>query len=210
MYREAELCHAEGVTNKRQSRRAPKRFNVRFGEDELIYRGFTRNISQNGAFVTTINIPPVGSLVHLQVSSSGNHSVCLDAVVRHHRLVPPQMRRLEQPGFGVEFVQCGNLLLQIHPYEEKAVCLPETFLSEKQLQESWRPRISREGLLVPASQILPSNCPVTLVLELKYLSKTLRVATRVVRNATGSGGLMVAFLHSFDEFMNELRPFFGL
>ncbi len=120
------------------------------------------------------------------------------------------MRRLEQPGFGVEFVQCDKLLLEIFPYKEKAVCLQETFLSEKQLQESWQSRISREGLFVPTPQIVPANCPVTLVLELKYLSKTLRVATKVVRDPTGNCGLVVAFLHSFDEFMNELRPFFGL
>src|SRR6266852_5976837 len=101
------------MKERRGQKRFRRRFMVRYGERELSHTGFTQDVSRGGAFIVSPYRPPLDAHLHVQVYLDNETSVYFEALVRRHKIIPPELRSLEKGGFGVRFLLPDELLADI-------------------------------------------------------------------------------------------------
>jgi hypothetical protein len=87
----------------RASRRIPRRLKAAFGPVSPTQTGFTQDVSETGAFITTNQLPRLGMKLVVELESSTRVSRFVGEVVRHV-IVPPELRSIRRHGFGLRFV----------------------------------------------------------------------------------------------------------
>src|SRR6267154_2465051 len=89
----------------RVSERAPLQVKVGFDLNDMTYTGVTRNISAEGVFVATVDLPKVGDKVNLTFALPGNsRQLAVQTEVRWIRERTPLLNEDEPPGMGLRFV----------------------------------------------------------------------------------------------------------
>lgn len=92
---------------RRQQDRVRKRLVVRFGTDELVHSGYTRDISGGGIFIQSAVVHPPGTVLCLQIDYPEG-PVTQEGVVRWCKTVPAPLKRSLKGGMGVEFSGTGS------------------------------------------------------------------------------------------------------
>ncbi|HEY3446873.1 MAG TPA: PilZ domain-containing protein [Myxococcales bacterium] len=180
---------------KRKKRRVPKRFNVRFGEQDLSHSGFTRDLSPDGAFVVSNLLPALGTRLHLQIVAGTTRCLYFEGVVRRHKLVPPQLRGVEHGGFGVALLAPGELFLELVPATEHAHLLQVHFPDAASLSSAWQKELRLGGLFVRTDVQLARDAEVAVSLHLDWLGQRLDFLAKVMQavSVPGTKGLAVSF-----------------
>lgn len=194
---------------KRRSKRVPKRFNVRFGQSELSYSGFTRDISPDGAFIATSNLLKIGTRVHIQVVTSATRSVFFEGVVRRQRVVPPQLRQVEQAGIGISFLSPREVFDEVVPTSSVGNRFEVRFGDVDRLKEAWANELCIGGIFVRTDRHLARDAAVTVVLRLDFANKELEFTAKVMQSVTATvSGLSLGF-DAPDKVRTALAPFVG-
>ena len=101
------------MAEKRNLGRHRKRYSLRFGAEEPIFKAFTEDISITGLFIKTAKTSPPGGLVLIDLELGDEKKVLLEARVMWAKKVPPQMIHLvKKSGMGVRITRfiSGELL----------------------------------------------------------------------------------------------------
>jgi hypothetical protein len=196
---------------KRRQKRVPKRFNVRFGEGELAHSGFTRDLSAIGAFIATSHMPPLGCRVHIQMLVGTSRSVFFEGVVSRQHLVPPQMRQIDQMGFGVAFRSPTEVFEEIVPSTTNGNRFEVRFQDAQRLQEIWKQELRLGALFVRTDRHLVRDAEVHVALHLEFAKRDFEFIARVVQQVGvgPSAGIAVSFVEPA-VVRNALGPFIGL
>lgn len=93
------------MSEKRDKKRHPKRFTLRFGPEEAVRIGFTEDISREGLFIKTTNGLPPYNRVIIDLSV-GDGVVKIEGQVRWMKKVPPNLIHfVKKGGFGVKIIR---------------------------------------------------------------------------------------------------------
>ena len=97
------------MREKRIFKRRRRRFALRFGIEEPNRLAFTEDISSDGMFIKTTNIPPPGSLIKVNLILPDEQIVSFEGRVMWAKKVPPQMIHLvKKSGLGVRIERFVN------------------------------------------------------------------------------------------------------
>jgi Tfp pilus assembly protein PilZ len=94
------------MAEKRNLGRHRKRFTLRFGADEPVFKAFTEDISSTGLFIKTAKTSRPGSSVKVALELDDERTVMLEAQVMWAKKVPPHMIHLVmKSGMGVRITR---------------------------------------------------------------------------------------------------------
>ena len=101
---------------RRRQRRYPKRIVVHFVVNgvEAKHMGYTTNISPTGMFISANHIPAQGAKLTVELSNRADTITVGGEVVRQ-RVVPPQLRAVQQGGFGMRFLGDARAVATLLP-----------------------------------------------------------------------------------------------
>ncbi|MCI0570352.1 MAG: pilus assembly protein PilZ [Myxococcaceae bacterium] len=176
------------MAEKRCNRRHPRRFTVRFGEEALTHTGFSADVSPEGIFVASLHLPPLDARVHLEIQTSGG-TVCREAVVRRHRVVPPSLRTLSRQGFGARFLTPDELFGLLVPRAASAQEAPLLcrFATAEDLRRAFDGQLRHGGLFLRTERSFERDAEVQLELRLDFVGERLEAPARVVQVTRGVG-----------------------
>ncbi len=92
------------ASERRRTRRAPRRIMVRFGTRAPEKTAFTRNISETGMFLQTNSVQAPGTTLQVQFDLAGR-SFTLWARVVWAKKSPPELAHLLGSGMGLCFIE---------------------------------------------------------------------------------------------------------
>lgn len=93
------------MADKRDKKRHPKRFTLRFGAEEATRLGFTEDISREGLFIKTSQFLPSGSRIVVELSVN-DQIVKIEGQVKWTKQVPPNMINIvKKSGFGIQIIR---------------------------------------------------------------------------------------------------------
>jgi hypothetical protein len=96
---------------RRKSPRKRARLKVEYGDEDLSFASFTRDISVGGIFLVSNRLYDRGTRLHLHIIGSKFDFYSEGLVVRQLR-VPANLRRIDPQGMGVRFISPGEILKQ--------------------------------------------------------------------------------------------------
>lgn len=171
------------MAEKRRERRFRKRLRVElvYGTPaEKRYRGFTRDVSMNGAFACASVLPPLGQRLRL-VFLDGEVSRELDCEVVRHVLVPAELRAVARHGFGLRFL--SGAMPQLVEEAAKADAAEPAFFHRRfaaaeQLQLAYDAELKHGGVVVTSNHALAlhESIEVTLIFDWLRRSEQLKVS----------------------------------
>ncbi|NJD90385.1 MAG: pilus assembly protein PilZ [Geobacter sp.] len=94
------------MAEKRNLDRHRKRYVLRFGADELLFKAFTEDISTTGLFIKTAKTSPPGSSLLVELELDEQCRVLMETRVMWAKKVPPQLIHLvKKSGMGVKIIR---------------------------------------------------------------------------------------------------------
>jgi len=93
------------MPENRQLPRHRKRIRVEFGPEQLVYTGFTEDISTEGFFLKTALVLRPGTVLQAELHLPDGTLVKLEGRVRWAKKVPPALLRRLKGGMGVKIRQ---------------------------------------------------------------------------------------------------------
>lgn len=139
------------MTEKRKSRRISKRLDVEYSKEAQKQRGFSKNVSENGAFISSKDSHAPGSVITLTIHLPNDTTSVLQGIVRHVETTPPG----EEGGMGIEFIETDdnfvnfiNLMAGEFPEQQTLICPTcgtELVVAGRQGQEPSLPRCKSCG-----------------------------------------------------------------
>jgi len=70
------------------------------------FAGFCQNLSEDGLFIATHDLPPIGEAIFLSFQLPGGHQIQASGIVRWHR--PCGLDDDDCPGIGVQFLTMNH------------------------------------------------------------------------------------------------------
>jgi Tfp pilus assembly protein PilZ len=182
---------------KRKSKRHPKRFKVRFGEKGFTQTGFTADVSASGLFVAVSPSPRLGTRLHFELFIDAERSLFFEGIVQRLVAIPPQLREIIKPGFGVRILTGGELLLEMVPQPRDKARLRIDYDSPASFLHAYETELRRGGLFLRADRSYPIDSVVPLDLELAFAGRTVELSMRVVHvspEPSGKHGVSLMFV----------------
>lgn len=183
------------MSEKRKSKRHARRLKVRFGDagsEAFPYSGLTHDVSATGLFVTSSHVPRPGTRLHLEVFLPGEHPLFVEGVVSRLVLVPPELRSIRQQGFGVRYLQGGELLHELVPRITKAANDDDPFTLVFTDREAWQhmlhSELKRGGVFLWSPKPVAPASSVTVTFDLRFIERRLSFIARVVHATNGEDG----------------------
>jgi Tfp pilus assembly protein PilZ len=196
------------MAEKRQHRRFRKRYTVRFGTSDLSKSGITGDISKGGAFITTREMVPLDTRVHLQVQVDGKSFVLFEGIVQRHRKVPVELRQMDPGGFGVRFLYPGEVVADI--VNKDTTTFELHFSSAEQLKATYERELRMGGAFILTDTPLRIQDKVLVTLCLDFAGDAVEQEGSVVHitlpQGTTRAGVSVMFADKkgLDE---NLKPY---
>ncbi|MDY7231046.1 PilZ domain-containing protein [Hyalangium rubrum] len=196
------------MSEKRRHRRFKKRYTVRFGTEDLSQSGFTGDISKGGAFIVSNHLVPLDTRLHLQVQGDDGNFALFEGIVQRHRMVPPELRQVEDGGFGVRFLYPGEVIADMVDTGKPSFELH--FASAQQLRDTYERELRTGGTFVATDKVLRIQDKVQISLCLDFAGETLEHEATVVYitlpQGSGRAGASVVFTdkQSLEE---RLKPY---
>lgn len=183
------------MPEKRKSKRHARRLKVRFGDAgsaEFPHAGLTHDFSATGLFVTSSHVPRPGTRLHLQVALPDEHPRFIEGVVSRLVLVPPELRSIKHQGFGVRYLQGGELLSELVPSSTRAATEDDPFTLVFTDHAAWehalQTELKRGGVFRWSPRPIAPNSTVTVTLDLRFIDRRLSFVARVVHATSGEDG----------------------
>ncbi len=93
------------MAEKRDKKRHPKRFTLRFGIEEAVRVGFTEDVSREGIFIKTTHYVPPNTRIIVELAVR-DEVVKIEGQVRWQKKVPPNLIHfVKKSGFGIEILR---------------------------------------------------------------------------------------------------------
>lgn len=188
-----------GMSEKRKARRFARRLKVRFGEKNrpFSHSGLTNDISATGMFVSTTTPVKPGTRLHVEVTTAEEALMFFEAVVARQVVVPPELRTLMRPGFGMRFLTGTELMSELIPSLKDQTHLQVVFDSVDSFREAWERELKRGGAFLWAEKAYPINSIVTVEFDFAFANRRLAFESRVVHvvpDHEGRHGMAFMFL----------------
>jgi Tfp pilus assembly protein PilZ len=105
------------LSDKRDSRRIPFRFIVKYGLTQPPeHTAFLTDLSDSGICIKTRTVFKPGTTLYMSIENAGTCHEC-EGVVEWAKKVPPSLARVRKSGMGIRFTQaCPELIAY---YKEK-------------------------------------------------------------------------------------------
>jgi Tfp pilus assembly protein PilZ len=192
---------------RRRLKRFHRRLTVRYGERDLSRSGMTHDISASGVFVVAQGLPPLDTRLHLQISTSPERFAYFEGVVRRHKVLPVALRQIDHGGFGVQFLQPGELVGELVPLASTGGGLEVVFESVEHLRRAVETEIRFGGVFIPTTAPYARDMPVTVELCLAFARRRFTFPAKVVQVISANArGIAVAFDQK-QEVERTLEPF---
>lgn len=163
---------------KRQHKRFKRRYMVRYGEREPTHSGFTFDISRGGAFIVSPYRPPLDTNLHVQIFLDKENSVYLEAQVRRHKVVPPELRSVEKGGFGVRFLLPDEVLAKV--LVDSGDRLEVRYTSAADLRRAYDKEFRHGGVFVPTDREFVRGADAVLAVHVDFARKVFEFDATVV------------------------------
>jgi hypothetical protein len=187
------------MSEKRKARRFARRLKVRFGEKgrPFSFTGLTNDISATGMFVsTTAGIKP-GARLHVEVTTADETLIFFEGIVARQVVVPPELRTLMRPGFGLRFLTGTEVMSELIPSLKDQTHLQVVFDSVDAFRDAWDRELKRGGAFLWAERAYPLNSIVTVEFDFAFANRRLAFESRVVHvvpEQQGRHGMAFMFL----------------
>lgn len=156
--------------DRRRTARTPKRLQVDFGTTDLEYRGYTRDISLGGLFLTADRLVDGREVVHLRVHVRKEHHFYAEGLVVHIKRVQANLRQIEAQGMGIRFLSPAEIVQSAFPRSARTVGLIVDCTSAQMIQQVMREQLQVGVLVVPVTDPIPTvGTVVEFILRLSYL-----------------------------------------
>jgi len=185
------------LSEKRKSRRFPRRLRVQFGEKKgkFSHTGLTADISATGMFISTTAQLKPGTRLHAEVAIEQEQGLFFEGLVARQVIVPPELRTVMKAGFGMRFLSAAELLNELVPVLKERSQLVVSFASAQQLREAWEKELRHGGAFLWLEKPHPLNSVVAVELDLPFVGKKLPFEARIVHIAPEQNGRYgVAFM----------------
>lgn len=160
------------MSEKRRSKRYPKRLRVRFGEKGkgFTHVGITGDVSSSGMFVGTTAVIEPGTRVHLELTTADNDFFYFEGIAARQVQVPPELRQLMKAGFGMRFLLPGDVVGEVLPAsrEAKPAGLVLSYESPAAFAAAWERELKRGGAFCWAERGHVPNAVVPIEVQLAY------------------------------------------
>lgn len=187
------------MSEKRRSRRFSRRLKVRFGEKSrpFSHTGLTNDISASGMFISTSARMVPGTRLHVEVTTAEGVILYCEGVVARQVVVPPELRTLMRPGFGLRFLTGTEVMSELVPSLRDQTRLQVVFESLEGFRDAWERELQRGGAFLWAEKAYPLNSIVTVEFDFSYANRRLAFESRVVHvvpDDAGRHGMAFMFL----------------
>ncbi len=181
---------------------------VRYGERELTHSGFTFDLSRSGAFIVSPSRPPLDKILHLQIFLDPQTSVYLEATVRRHKVVPPELRSVEKGGFGVRFLLPDEILARV--LADSGNRLEIRYPTAEELRRAYDQEFRHGGVFVSTEREFDRGADAVLAVQLDFARKTFEFDATVVHvwldlSQPGPRGVGLVFKDR-KEFDSSIKP----
>ncbi len=195
---------------RRRVKRYHRRLTVRYGERDLSRSGITHDISSSGVFVVAQGLPPLDVRIHLQISTNSDRFAYFEGVVRRHKILPLQLRQIDHGGFGVQFIQPGELVSELVPLASTSGVLEVVFESVEHLRRAIETEIRYGGVFIPTAAPYSRDMPVTVELCLAFARRRFTFPAKVVHVISANArGIAVGF-DKKEDVERALEPFLSI
>jgi len=172
------------TSERRSSPRLRRRLKVEYGEGELLASAFGLDISAGGIFLTASKLPPLGSRIHLRVSSTALTFYGEGQVVRH-KFVLPTLRSMDPQGIGVRFLTLHELVERyVGPPSKPLPPLSVACATPAAMNELILEQLARGVVIVPMGEP-PAGADATIdfhiVLQFLPAPRTISARGRVIQ-----------------------------
>ncbi len=197
------------MPERRQERRVRRRLAVKFGERDLSHSGFTMDLSRSGAFVLSPHRPALDLRIHIQLFLPPGQFVYLEATVRRHKVVAPELRAFAKGGFGIQFLLPGEFLKEIIVDAENAIDVH--FETEEDLKAAYEKELRHGGVFVNTDRQFPRDAVVLVIVYLHFAEKIFEFPASVLHVGhdapqVDSQGLALIFADP-KAFQQTIKPF---
>lgn len=196
------------MKESRSHKRYTRRFIARFGEHDFSRSGFTKDISAGGSFIISSYRPPLDSYLHLQIFVENQQSAYFEATVRHHKIIPPELRSMDQGGFGVRFLTPHEVLA--HVLADAGKLLEVRYATAADLKLAHEREIQHGGVFVPGERKFERGSDVIVTMRLDFASIAFEFEASVVHvwqdSSYAARGVGVMFKDN-KEVEGSLAPF---
>ena len=187
------------MSEKRKARRFSRRLKVRFGEQNraFVHSGLTNDISATGMFISTTAAVKPGTRLHVEVTTADEGLVFFEGVVARQVVVPPELRTLMRPGFGLRFLSGTELMSELIPSLKDQTHLQVVFDTVESLRDAWERELKRGGAFLWAEKAYALNTIVTVEFDFLFANRRLAFESRVVHvvpEQQGKHGMAFMFL----------------
>ena len=94
------------MADNRDIKRHKKRYSVKFGINSPTRLAFTEDISTDGLFIRTANIPHIGTRILVELTTPNNETVSFEGIVRWCKKVPPKLLQMaNKAGMGIRITR---------------------------------------------------------------------------------------------------------
>jgi Tfp pilus assembly protein PilZ len=197
------------MPERRQERRVRRRLAVKFGERDLSHSGLTLDLSRSGAFVVSPHRPALDMRIHMQLSLPLGRFVYLEATIRRHKQVAPELRAFAKGGFGTEFLLPGEFLKELIVDAENSVDVH--FQTEEDLKTAYEKELRHGGVFINTDRVFPPDAAVLVIMYLHFAEKIFEFPASVMHVGRdtpqlGSQGLALLFTEP-KAFQQTVKPF---
>lgn len=187
------------MSEKRRARRFARRLKVRFGEKgkPFAQTGLTNDISATGMFISTTAAIKPGTRLHVEVTTAEETLIFFEGVVARQVVVPPELRTLMRPGFGLRFLTGTEVMSELIPSLKDQTHLQVVFDSLEAFRDAWERELKRGGAFLWADKAYPLNSIVTVEFDFLFARRRLAFESRVVHvvpDQQGRHGMAFMFL----------------
>jgi hypothetical protein len=187
------------MSEKRKARRFTRRLKVRFGEKNrpFSHTGLTNDVSATGMFISTSTGIKPGTRLHVEVTTVDETLLFFEGVVARQVVVPPELRTLMRPGFGLRFLTGTELMSELIPSLKDQTHLQVVFDSVEAFRDAWERELKRGGAFLWAEKAYPLNSIVTVEFDFTFANRRLAFESRVVHvvpDQQGRHGMAFMFL----------------
>jgi len=180
---------------------------VRYGERDLSRSGLTHDISASGAFVVAQGLPPIGTRIHLLISTSTDRAAYFEGAVCRHRILPPALRQIDHGGFGVRFLPPGDLVRELVPRATTGGALEVVFDSPEHLRRAFETEIRFGGVFIPTSAPFARDAPAIVEIRLDFANRRFAFTAKVVQVISASAKGVALTFDDKEQVERTLEPF---
>ena len=187
------------MSEKRKARRFSRRLKVRFGEKgrPFSHTGLSNDISASGMFISTTAAVKPGTRLHVEVTTADETLIFFEGIVARQVVVPPELRTLMRPGFGLRFLTGTELMSELIPSLKDQTHLQVVFDTAEAFRDAWERELKRGGAFLWAERAYPLNSIVTVEFDFSFANRRLAFESRVVHvvpEQQGRHGMAFMFL----------------